>query len=154
MNKKAIISAMLIIATIISSFSLTSCSITEVFDNQDDFPQIEEGKKIDLSVTNLNIEESFKPANENNGYVNSFSINVKINGYEEFSYFNGSVTFVWTYDILLDNSEGYVEKTFSRTVSLSAVGSGEYKETVDVDHCRSIKNIKCEKTFSGYAIKK
>ena len=82
MNKKAIISAILIIATIISSFALTSCSITEVFDNQDDFPQIEEGKKIDLSVTNLNIEESFKPANENNGYVNSFSIDVKINGHE------------------------------------------------------------------------
>lgn len=43
MNKKAIILVILIIATIISLFAKA------VFDNHDDFPQIEEGKRLILA---------------------------------------------------------------------------------------------------------
>ena len=149
---KALISLLLAIVLLIPSFALTSCYSDP--STHDSLPHILSGEKVDLSESILKIETNYDLANEKNGYVNHISLDANINGYRELSYFNSSVSLVWNYDVLLDGSEGYTKDSYTVTLNLDAEGNANYKETIILENCRSMKNIKCMLIFNGYAVKK
>ena len=144
---KTLTAALLAIVLLITSFAFTSC-------DKDAFPDIPSGEKVDISESNLKIKNDFKTAKEKDGYVSDYTVKVDVEGYKELSYFDGGITFTWTYEVLLDDSEGYVEDSYTTTLDFGANGDTSFKETIALENCRSVRNINCELAFYGYAIKK
>lgn len=102
----------------------------------------------------LNIRQSFTFAEESNGYIPSANAEVTISGYEELSYFDAAVTFIWTYEILDEAAGSYVEEEYVATVELDAQGNGQLSEQIEFFGCRRWKNLSLILEFDGYAIKK
>lgn len=144
---KALTAALLAVVLLITSFAFTSC-------DKDAFPDISSGDKLDINEETIKIEHSLTPAKEKDGYVNYIKSNIKVKGYEELSYFNSAISLTWTFDVLLDDSDGYVEDSYTVTLDLDAEGNAKFKEKLPIENCRSVRNINCELAFDGYAIKK
>ena len=144
---KTLTAALLAIVLLITSFAFTSC-------DKDAFPDISSGEKVDISESNLKVKNDFKTAKEKDGYISDYTIKIDIDGYKEISYFDGGITFTWTYEVLLDDSEGYVEDSYTTTIDFGADGKENFKEQIALENCRSVRNINCELAFYGYAIKK
>ena len=145
---KALVFVMLA-SVLLFAFSACSDSKKEPTSN---FPNTQSGFKFELSEAVLDISQTFKLKEEKNGYIPGAEVNITINGNSELSYYEGSVTFTWNYDIL--NEEGtFEQESYETTVELDAVGSGSLKEKVEFEH-RSVKNVQLSLEFEGYAIKK
>ena len=145
---KALISTLLVIVLLIGSLSMTSCSKSY-------FPDILSGEKFDLDEAYLKIKKDIKVAKEKDNYISDLTFKIDVNGYKEFSYFDGSISFTWLYEVLLDDSEGYVEDSYTTTLELGPDGKATVeKEVITLEKCRSVRNVKCEMSFEGYVIKK
>lgn len=111
------------------------------------------GEKVEVSEEVLHISAELKPKAEKDGLIPGASVQIKVSGYDELSYYGAVATFTWEYEYLGETPE-YVKTKYSKTVELDNTGCGAFKDTIDFTDYRSIKNIEVSIKFSGSAVKK
>ncbi len=148
--KKYVIRILCITLAIITAAALSACAN----DSSKKLEEIPSGEELELNEETLKIEENFKLKSEKDGYVPGADIKIEISGYpKQLSYFEGKVTFIWEYEYLNDKGK-YIPAKHTVTVDLDAAGKGSYKETVEFNGARSIKDLELTIEYDGFAVKK
>ena len=142
--------ALLMLATVIL-FAVSACASSEK--KTSDFPNTQSGFKFTLSEAVLDISQSFKLKEEKDGYIPGAEIKVTVEGNDELSYFEGEITFTWTYEFMNETGD-YELDSYEAVVELDATGAGTFKDKIDFEEHRNVKNIQLFLEFEGYASKK
>ena len=138
---------LLAVLTVVGCFSLSACV------NDSPFSSAPSGQQYSLSESVLKIEQSLTPAKPKDGYVESLTVKANVKGYEELSYFNATVTVIWSYKFLNDSGI-YEDATYEGVVVLNSTGKGAFEKTVKLNGCRNIIDIDARLVFNGFAVKK
>ena len=150
MKKVKSFAAMLLAVLLVGAcLMVTSCAKSE----EVRFPNTPSGFEFGLSEAVLSIEQEFTPGKAKKGYVENATAKVEIVGLDELSYFDGKVTFTWSYQFLNDAGV-YENASYSAIVELDLAGDGKISEKIPLTGHRNVTNITLDMKFEGFAIKK